>query len=813
MSISRIEHSAQVFTPQGSPAKVQRTDAQAADVKDQVSLGQTEQQTAAPKKWTIMHYSAADNNLTSFMLNDVNEMEKVGSTANMNLIVQLDKGGSDCKRYYITQDNDMKKINSPVLKDLGRTDTANPRTLGEFIGETMQKYPAEHFALIISDHGGGWTGAVEDVSHHTWMTNPMLEQGIKLGEELGGHKLDVLGYDACLMGNTESAYQMKDVARFYVASEETEGGNGWPYTPLLSPRALGEVERALSSKLNVTPEELATKIVSSAQGDQGTLPTMTAIDLAKMPDVAKATNVFADAIIKTDTPNATLQDLARKTQSFAANKDHYHFAELVATSPNIKDEKLKEAANGMMAAIKGAIIAEEHSQKYPNAHGLTAEIPRYGGVGSGYEDLKFHRDTNWAAAMNKMNGAPAPAAPTTPPDAAPAPQTPPQAPPQAPPSEQPAPEVEAQAAPAAPQLPTAKKKWTVLHYAAADNNLNEFIRGDINEMEKIGSTDTMNLVVQLDNGGSDCKRYYLTADPDPNKLNSPVLQDMGSTNMSDPKQLANFLIWGYKNFPSDHLAVIIGDHGGGWKGAVEDDSHNGWTSMPQVREALQEFKAATGKDIDILGWDACLMATSEVGYEVRDGVKYMVASEESEGGNGWSYTPLLTSKSLADINRALKQKLNIAPEEFAIKMVSNAAADQASLPTMSAIDISKIDQVAKSSTGLAQAIIATDTPNATLKALARKTQSYALGSKDQYHFCELIVNSKDIKDEKLKDAAKDLMASIKAAVIAEEHSNRYANSHGLTAEIPTNGGVGAGYKDLQFAKDTMWDEGMNKMSK
>ncbi len=699
----------------------------------------------------------------------------------------------------------MKKINSPILKDLGKTDMANPQTLGEFIGETMQKYPAEHYALIISDHGGGWPGAVEDVSHHTWMTNPMLEQGIKIGEEIGGKKLDVLGYDACLMATTESAYQMKDVAKFYVASEETEGGNGWPYTPLLTPRSLGEVDRALSSKLNITPEEFATKIVAQAQGDQGTLPTMSAVDLSKMPQVADATNVFADAILKTDTPNATLQELARKTQAFSGNRDHYHFAELVANSPTITDEKLKEAATGMMAALKGAVIAEEHSQKFPNAHGLTVEIPRYGGVGGGYEDLKFHRDTNWAAAMNKINGAPAPAAPTTPPDAAPAPQTPPA-------EQQPAPEVQAQAAPPAPEMPMGKKKWTVLHYAAADNNLNSFIRSDINEMEKIGSTDTMNLVVQLDNGGSDCKRYYLTADQDPNKLNSAVLQDMGSTNMSDPKQLANFLIWGFKNFPADHVAVIIGDHGGGWKGAIEDDSHNGWTSMPQIREAIKEFKAATGKDIDILGWDACLMATSEVGYEVKDDVKYMVASEESEGGAGWSYTPLLTAKSLADINRALKQKLNISPEEFAIKMVSNAAADQASLPTMSAIDISKIDQVAKSSTNLAQAIIATDTPNATLKALARKTQSFS-GNKDQYHFCELIVNSKDIKDDNLKAAAKDVMAAIKAAVIAEEHSEQYPNAHGLTVEIPKYGGVEAGYKDLQFAKDTMWDEGMNKMSK
>jgi hypothetical protein len=362
-------------------------------------VGGTPDTAAAPKKWTIMHYCAADNNLTSFMVRDVNEMEAVGSTDMMNIIVMVDQGGENCKTHYITKDNDLNKINSPVLKDHGKTNMADPKVLGDFIKNSVEKYPAQHYALIISDHGAGWKGAVEDVSNHGWMTTPDIRQGI----ESSGKKLDLLGFDACLMATSEVAYEMKDATKFYVASEQTEGGNGWPYTPLLSKKSLEELDRALRSKLDVTPEEFAKRIVSTAEGDQGTLPTMSAMDMSKMKELADATNLFAGQIMLTDTPKQVFKDIANKTQSFYGLKDHFHFAEQVANSDKITDKDLKKSAKGMMDAIKSAVIAEEHSPRYPNAHGLTTELPTSGKVGSGYEKLQYAEHTLWDEAMNNMN--------------------------------------------------------------------------------------------------------------------------------------------------------------------------------------------------------------------------------------------------------------------------------------------------------------------------------------------------------------------------------------------------------------------------
>jgi hypothetical protein len=367
---------------------------------DSVSIGANE---TKPKKWTIMHYTAADNNLTEFMVHDVNEMEVIGSTENMNLVIQLDKGGSDCKRYYLTQDSDLNKINSPMLQDMGSTNMADPKVLTDFIVFAQKNYPAENFALILSDHGGGWPGAISDDSHGGWMTTPDIRKSIDDAIAQTGKKIDVLGFDACLMASTEVAYEMKDNAKFLVASEQTEGGAGWAYTPLLTKRSLENLDRAMREKLNIPPDEFAKKIVTMAQGAQGDLPTMSATDLSKMKDVADATNLFAGQIILTDTPNDVFKKIANNTQSFYGFKDIFHFADQVAKSKDITDEKLKKAAAGMTSAIKGAVIAEEHSSRYPNAHGLTSEIPTYGGPEAKYLDLRYAQNTLWDEAMGKMN--------------------------------------------------------------------------------------------------------------------------------------------------------------------------------------------------------------------------------------------------------------------------------------------------------------------------------------------------------------------------------------------------------------------------
>ncbi|HSL27785.1 MAG TPA: hypothetical protein VK900_01195, partial [Anaerolineales bacterium] len=103
-------------------------------------------------EWTVIVYSAADDEvLEESMWFDVNEMEVVGSTPQVNVVVQLDRYAgaftgdgdwTDARRYLIQQDNDLSSITSPVVQSLGEVDTGDPQTLIDFVTWAIQNYPA-----------------------------------------------------------------------------------------------------------------------------------------------------------------------------------------------------------------------------------------------------------------------------------------------------------------------------------------------------------------------------------------------------------------------------------------------------------------------------------------------------------------------------------------------------------------------------------------------------------------------------------------------------------------------------------------------
>ena len=366
------------------------------------------------KKWTVLLYSAADNNLETALVKDVAELESVGSSNEMNLVAQLDRGdrpssisgGWDgCKRFYLTKDDDRSNINSPALADLGQVNMSDPKVLSDFIQWGMKEFPAENYILIMSDHGAGWPGALQDISHNDFASTPSLKDGIMDAEKKTGQKINIIGFDACLMASTEVAHELSNAGDFLVASQNTEGGDGWPYSKIFSDKVASKMQQALSSKLDVDPREVAKAMVNESEGFPS-ISTLAAMDLAKMPELTQASDKFAQTMMNsglTADDKAEIKKLINQTKSWYGFKDQYQFAEKLVNDPAIKNDDLKAAAKEMMASINNVIIAEQHSSAHNGAHGLSIEMNNAQVSKPTYGDLQFAKDTKWDEAIKWLN--------------------------------------------------------------------------------------------------------------------------------------------------------------------------------------------------------------------------------------------------------------------------------------------------------------------------------------------------------------------------------------------------------------------------
>jgi hypothetical protein len=368
----------------------------------------------AKKKWTFLLYSAADNNLLDAMINNITDCEKVGSDDYTNLVVQCDQGGDAGAARYLLQKNggDSKTavakrdggIASPPVEQLGDVNMSAPSTLTDFIKWGVQKYPAENYYLVISDHGNGWQGAVEDDSQNGWATLPDLHKGIDDAQQATGVKMSIVGFDACLMASAEVAEELKNNADYLVVSQQTEGAYGWPYSQILNPQMLENLQKSHILKLDMSPQDVAVASVKQSSTIQDVLPTMSAIDTSKVSALTTAVDQLGGAIAKSSIDGSTLQNISDQTQDFTGYKDLVDFTQRLTADPSVaSDADVQSAAANVQAAVKDAVLAEEHSDDYPGAHGITIDASS-AATSDAYKQTQLGQNTQWGAAMQKLNG-------------------------------------------------------------------------------------------------------------------------------------------------------------------------------------------------------------------------------------------------------------------------------------------------------------------------------------------------------------------------------------------------------------------------
>lgn len=284
--------------------------------------------------------------------------------------------------------------------------------------------------------------------------------------------------------------------------------------------------------------------------------------------------------------------------------------------------------------------------------------------------------------------------------------------------------------------------WTVLIFMNGDNSLEQDAYLDFVEMARVGSTEAVNVLVQFDRAQigadhhadltdpdwTDTHRFCITKGLDPVPANAIDSPSLGEQDMGDPKVFEAFLDWGSRHFPASHYAVIVWNHGQGWrpfqlsaserapgsaaprasgagvagspfKAISYDDSSTSKLYNSDVVEALSRSNLA--KPIDLIGFDACLMDMVETGYALRKVARFMAASEELEPGAGWQYDDWLP-KLVARPTMGGKELASVLVESYRRQYTRKDVPNT----TFAAVDLEQIDGVATSLSKLADALIA-----------------------------------------------------------------------------------------------------------
>ncbi len=406
--------------------------------------------------------------------------------------------------------------------------------------------------------------------------------------------------------------------------------------------------------------------------------------------------------------------------------------------------------------------------------------------------------------------------------------------------------------------------WLIMLYQDADDKiLEKDIDIDLNEAERAGSSDRVQIVAQLDRyrGGyrgdgnwTSTKRFYVTFDPDLNRLSSREVMDIGEANMADGDTLVEFVQWAVQNYPADKYALILSDHGMGWPGGWSDPTARGRGAddiplasvmgdrlyLNELDRALAEIQRTTGiKRFEFIGLDACLMAHVEVFEALQPYARFAVASQETEPAVGWAYASflreLLAKPNMdgADLGEVVVKsyiradqrivddsaraemvgRFGVSARQVAQKMVDGA--------TLSLVDLERFPQLINALNRLAFTL-----QDADQKAVAKArgyaqsyTSVFGRNARPSYldlgSFAQLL--QREVSDAAVKQAADDLLEALDSTVLAETHGRNKPGSHGISIYFPTSrlylnnvaGGHSYEMTADRFAHNSLWDNFLN----
>lgn len=360
-------------------------------------------ESAQPKDWTLLIFLNGNNSLDSFGEINLKQLETIGSTANINIVVQwASLKTKTIKRMLIKKSTNSSTVTSPVV-EVVKADMGDWHAIGDFVKWGAEHYPANHYFLDLWDHGSGWhsknsPGKINDISWDELTGNHITtrEMGLALQDsaKIIGHKVDVLASDACLMAMVEVANEVSDSVSVFAGSQDTEPGAGWPYDKFFA-RWSAKPKATAQDVSKMLSEEYAKSYEASGQK-----VTFSSYDLNNFPAFNQAIKAFAASMKGMSAANAKLALKAAQKSQYFTNDDYVDLVDFLANMSALHVSSLDvNQVNNINKALSKFVITS-NNVKFPKAHGVSIWIPNDSSTlhqySSIYSQLKFDTETHWS---------------------------------------------------------------------------------------------------------------------------------------------------------------------------------------------------------------------------------------------------------------------------------------------------------------------------------------------------------------------------------------------------------------------------------
>ncbi|MBW2699779.1 MAG: pre-peptidase C-terminal domain-containing protein [Deltaproteobacteria bacterium] len=337
-------------------------------------------------QWALFVYLNGDNDLEDYAHSDLAEMVSAGgSDAMVHVVLLMDTWDGPANIYYVTDQG------TQTVESWGEVDMGDWATLRDFGVWAVQHYPAQKVGLIMWDHGDGWrspdsgssllkgfsldfTSGESEIS----IANGDYAQAMSAITSALGRKLDLVGFDACVMGTWEIAAATEPYADILVASSESEPAAGWAYHGFLPD---------LKANPYMDAATLGEAIVQSYHDDASMNATLSVTDLTTMDDLVTAISNLADAMMADSSAYNRVEQARTASTDFGWDPDTRDLGEFASRLANTSgvSAAVTQAATALVNQIDITVIFHLANSGYTSTHGLSTYFPGHG-FESAYRD-------------------------------------------------------------------------------------------------------------------------------------------------------------------------------------------------------------------------------------------------------------------------------------------------------------------------------------------------------------------------------------------------------------------------------------------